>query len=664
LVRFLIMTLQKKIIYFTTIFILFSNNFTAQNPNVVDSLKKEISLHKNVNEQIEIYNQIAWNMKNSNLDSSLFYAYKAKEMAENEGYKAGLAEALKNIGNIHSKRGQNILAISNYEKAYQLFVQINDTIGKASSLNNLGNVASSRADFFKAVDYYLNAIKLYKLKSDSLGICGCYLNIGTVYNRMQKYDKALVYTQLAADISAKLPKKTNLSTSYLNIGAIYSNLSDYEKSVLYFKKALALKISLNEQIAVANIYSNIGRIFMEINNTDSALFYLNKSLEIKQQQPNYNDYAPIYIAFAELFTKKGNYPKALMYLKNAEKYIVTNKSDYLMPLLLKTYSEVYLKKNDYKMANFYLVKQQQYSDSLSESKVELRIADLEKQYEIEKRELQISSLKKEKELNNLQMEKSKQIIWLWVVISVLFIGIAIFSQFAIRNNKRKNKMLEQQNNEILMQHDIIANQKERIKKELSETIFKSEILERENLQYKLEALKNQLNPHFLFNTFSTLISLISEDQVLAKEYAHRLSNMYRYILTRHDVELATIQEELEFVEAYIFMVAIRFDNLVKLHNRVNTNLKLFHIPSFSLQLLVENAVKHNVISNKHPLNIYIENSDTQIIVRNDFKSKKTSETSTGIGLNNIKDRYKLISNQAVEIISNENEFIVKIPIVF
>jgi LytS/YehU family sensor histidine kinase len=196
------------------------------------------------------------------------------------------------------------------------------------------------------------------------------------------------------------------------------------------------------------------------------------------------------------------------------------------------------------------------------------------------------------------------------------------------------------------------------------TGLKSERLQRKNLQYKLEALKNQLNPHFLFNSFSTLISLIPDNQLLAEQYAHSLSNVYRYILNMHDRELVSIEDELEFIDAYMFMVSIRFENKVSLCIEISEEQKIHYIPSFSLQLLVENAIRHNIISNKRPLNIAIRYEDKKICVKNNLQKKNSAENSTGLGLKNIISRYKFLSHEIVEVIRTEKEFIVKLPILY
>lgn len=657
--------LLKKQYYLVFLFILLIHNgLQPQNIKIADSLIQQLLVQKNAIDSISVFNKIAWNIKNTYPDSSLYYANKAKELAEKEHFIPGLAEAYKNIGNIQDKKGYYILATSDYEKALQLYKQINDTVGIANSLSNLGNMASNRADYFKAVDYLMSALRLYEQKKDTVRIGSTYINLGIIYNRLLKYDKALGYFQQATTILLRKNSLSQLSACYINMGVVYRNQHEYQKSITFYKKALQIKIQLNEKTSESAIYSNIGGVFFDLNNLDSALIYFNKSLEIRKQISDNKNYESIFLSLAELYSRKGDDKQALYYLEQSEELIKINNSKHLMPELFKGFSDIYFNKHDFKKAFLYLQKEIKYNDSLNESKVEVKIADLEKQYEIDKREMQISTLKIENEYKNQQMNKKKQIIWLWIIISILFVAIAVFSQIAYRSNKIKNQKLQQQNEEIQKQHDIIANQKDKIRQELTDTVLKSEILQRENLQYKLEALKNQLNPHFLFNTFSTLISLINENQKLAENYARSLSNMYRYILKMHDVELTSINDELDFVNSYMFMVAIRFDNKVVLNTKVEEHLKAYTIPSFSLQLLTENAVKHNVISNKHPLEITIESTGNKLVVSNNLQPKKTSESSTGIGLSNIKARYKYLSEDNIEIINTESEFIVKLPIIF
>jgi sensor histidine kinase YesM len=195
----------------------------------------------------------------------------------------------------------------------------------------------------------------------------------------------------------------------------------------------------------------------------------------------------------------------------------------------------------------------------------------------------------------------------------------------------------------------------------NEILLENEHLKNENLQVQLTSLKNQLNPHFLFNSLNTLSWLINEDKEKSQHYLQKLSQVLRYSLSMQEQSLVPLKEELTLVDSYIFLLQIRFgDNLKITKNIDNTD---FSIPPLSLQLLIENAIKHNIISTKSPLNIWIESNKNEktLIVKNTLNRKMNSE-GTGIGLVNLNERFKILANHEIEIEKNE-AFIVILPLI-
>ena len=196
------------------------------------------------------------------------------------------------------------------------------------------------------------------------------------------------------------------------------------------------------------------------------------------------------------------------------------------------------------------------------------------------------------------------------------------------------------------------------------SIIKQEELKRKNVESQLEVLKNQVKPHFLFNSLNTLASIIPDDPEQAVKYVHNLSNMYRYVLEIKNKKLIPLQEELNCVKAYLFMLSIRYGNHLKFEIEEDELDLNMHIVPLSLQLLVENAVKHNIISKSKPLKIYIDkNGVDTLLVSNNLQPKFEKPISTGIGLENIKNRYQIIANRKVEVKQDEYSFKVYLPLI-
>lgn len=198
--------------------------------------------------------------------------------------------------------------------------------------------------------------------------------------------------------------------------------------------------------------------------------------------------------------------------------------------------------------------------------------------------------------------------------------------------------------------------------EWKKDIQKTEALARAHLLSQFEALKKQLDPHFLFNSLNTLASLIDHANTPAQEYLERLSDVYRYILETRNKATVSLAEEMQFLDAYVYLNKVRFRDNILVENELSELAHQQHIPALSLQLLVENAIKHNVISRDKPLKIRIFEEDGELVVENNKQLKPTLGHSTRVGLQNIRSRYELLNAKPITIINQEDLFRVKLPL--
>ncbi|MBU2491821.1 MAG: histidine kinase [Bacteroidetes bacterium] len=189
-----------------------------------------------------------------------------------------------------------------------------------------------------------------------------------------------------------------------------------------------------------------------------------------------------------------------------------------------------------------------------------------------------------------------------------------------------------------------------------------EKLQRAKAESELEALKNQIDPHFMFNSLNTLSYLIETDKIKALEFNESLSDVYRYILMNKNKELVQLGEELTFLNNYYSLLKLRFGNSINFQNEISNNSDDFLIPPISLQILLENAVKHNKFDEKEPLNINMMITESSLIFINEIRKKILRRESSKIGLINLHERYKLITNKDIEIIKDEINFTVKLPL--
>ncbi|MCB9283926.1 MAG: histidine kinase [Lewinellaceae bacterium] len=192
-------------------------------------------------------------------------------------------------------------------------------------------------------------------------------------------------------------------------------------------------------------------------------------------------------------------------------------------------------------------------------------------------------------------------------------------------------------------------------------IKRIEKLKQETIQSQYEALKSQINPHFLFNSFNTLVAFIEENPKLAVKYVEKLSDFYRVILAYREKERISLEEELQLVADFAYLLKQRFGENFSLTINVETN-SVYVVP-LALQMLVENAVKHNVVSRTKPLHVRIERVENDyLLIANNLQPKLTAEPSTGFGLSGIVNRYALLTDRPVVVGQNDGEFQVRLPL--
>lgn len=188
-----------------------------------------------------------------------------------------------------------------------------------------------------------------------------------------------------------------------------------------------------------------------------------------------------------------------------------------------------------------------------------------------------------------------------------------------------------------------------------------EKLKQEQLQAQLSTLKEQLSPHFMFNALNTL-SLMTNESVV-KEYIDKFADTYRYSLKHQQKDTTLLSAELDFVNSYLYIIKTRLENAIKIDVSIDKTILNSQIPPLTLQLLAENAIKHNIASVHEPLELSIYNTNDELVVENSYRPKISVGHSGGMGLENIKNRYWLLFRKEITIEITQSKFIVKLPIV-
>jgi two-component system, LytTR family, sensor kinase len=199
--------------------------------------------------------------------------------------------------------------------------------------------------------------------------------------------------------------------------------------------------------------------------------------------------------------------------------------------------------------------------------------------------------------------------------------------------------------------------------QLRHSVEETENLKRENLAAQLNALRTQVNPHFLFNNLNTLSSIIPEDPKQAVDFVQQLSKVYRHILEVKDEKSISLKDELDLMNAYTFLLKTRFGDNLAVNINISAEKMQKKIVPLSLQILMENAIKHNIVSSEKPLHIDVFAENGSLVISNNLQMKNQINESTGIGLDNIRNRYKLLSDKPVKVTESETNFTVSIPLI-
>jgi len=265
-----------------------------------------------------------------------------------------------------------------------------------------------------------------------------------------------------------------------------------------------------------------------------------------------------------------------------------------------------------------------------------------------------------------------RIIWMSVIMLGLFVVVntvldSIFSAIFPNNPKSPDLLIEFLATILLSVMVMAIYEAMSYYIQLQQIIAEKTDLERRHIQSQLDGLRNQVNPHFLFNSLNTLTYLIPEDSEKAVRFVQQLSKVYRYVLESRDAKIIPLHEEMEFMESYIFLLKERFGDKLRIQIGDLDKCKNGGIVPLSMQLLLENAIKHNIISTEKPLHIEIfqrltDTGESALVIRNPLQRKNQVMDSTGVGLENIRSRYHILSKREISVTATPDWFIVELPL--
>lgn len=582
---------------------------------------------------------LAFQYVSNHPDSALLLAHLEADFAHEKFLKNWEARALNILGLGYRFKSDYTRSFQSYQESIRLLEEIGDKGYMSKIYGNMGDVYRLQSNYPKAIECIYKSLQLAESVGDRKTMADAYVSISTIYyDEPENYPKALEYLEKARVIYTEIGEPQGLAQVYSNFSAVYLNLKDYKSAQLYAEKALEKQESAGDVYGMATSLFNRAILLSIRGMYQGAMRDFDRVINIYKQMGDVEAVADAYNGMGDTWIHQNQYDRAIDACSKAMALVASAGPTMRYADACSCLYTAYYKKREYAKALKYLEAFEETRDSLRQNETieKLRQMELERQAVAD-------SLGQEKDkylmaITHQKNLRSKDRILGWLLLAgMIFLAITVAFWGRMLYFRKRSRELQ----------------------------MRSAELEKQQLLNEISLLKSQVNPHFLFNSLSVLSSLAYTNAQLAEQFIHELSRSYRYILEQKDQSLVSLKTELEFLQSYTFLLNIRFSN--KLHLKIEVPdhlLETRKIAPLTLQLLIENAVKHNRMSEKEPLEVrgFIEQDNT-LVVRNRLQPRTSPVHSTGIGLQNIINRYALLCDRPIWAGETENAFVVKIPLI-
>jgi len=595
----------------------------------------DTDLHDTV--RMKAVQDMAWGILYSNPDSATTLAKLELALARQTGNRKWQGKALNTLGATDHLKGNYAAALSHYQHALVAFLEVGEKKSTASMYNNLGLIYREQGNYGKALGYYQKYLALGEDLHDTGITSNALNNLGILYSDQANFAGALQYYERALRLAEDLGDKSAMAIGYNNIGSIHFSRSEYPQALGYYQRSIVLREEIGDQRGMASVYNNIGLIYKETQDFGQALEYYQKALEIQEKLGDKPGLSGTYYNIGSALNGQKDHTGAASWCAKG-----LDLSKQIGALRFARHAchclyEAHKARGQHSEALRFHERYLELSDSLRTEETNKRLEQMEFA-----KQVMADSLGKEEEKLKMEMAYQKAVrkknTWLNIAVAsglfVLALAVGFWSRMLYF--RRYSQMFQD----------------------------KAEHLEKQQLINEIALLKTQVNPHFLFNSLSILASLVRLNPDLSEQFIDRLARSYRYILEQNEQPLVTLRTEMEFIRSYAFLLKIRFENKFDVCFELpETSLDKYKIAPLTLQLLVENAVKHNRMSVHEPLVVRVCLDDgPTLAIRNRLQSRTTPSVSTGVGLQNIINRYALLTDRPVWAGEREDEFVVRVPL--
>jgi tetratricopeptide (TPR) repeat protein len=607
----------------TTLFILLFvgaclniNNVLAQTQPKIDSVEQLLTTHIDDTVRVDALTSLAKLYRNTESFKALQLVNEAYNLAIKTNYKQGVAMALDVRGVVYLSLGDQKKALNDHLVALNLCEQIGYKKGIATIYNNIGSAYINLKNYPRAEYYYIKSLKLKVELGMGKELSSAYVNLGTIKMHERKLDECIKYYELGLNNAIKYNDLQNIAIGNMNLGEAYYDIGKYDEAIRYYNKAAPFIKDLKNNYFEGHTQFAIGKICIRTKDFAKAEKYINHAIGIAKKYGfktlELNGYQYLSILYED-------WNKPDLAIRNYKQYIILN-------------------------------------DTIYNSEMLKSLGEMQTRYEIENKNKQIELLNKDKLIADATLSKTKIVRNFSILGFLLFLIVAAILTRNIVHKQHVNKVLTEKNRQIQLQQIEIERQNQQL------VSFNKELL-KENISAKYEILKAKINPHFLFNSLSSLSNLIINNRESALDFVSKFSKLYRRILEIDHIHLITIKSELEFVNEYLYIQKIRFKEGLSCVVDITEDVQQKYIPPFCIQLMVENAIKHNIVSIEQKLHIRIFSENGFIIVANNLQKKDIIDNSLQIGQQSVIDRYKLITPTVPVFKEENNQYLVYLPII-
>lgn len=651
---------------------MFDTQFIYSQSENLDSLASQVEKMSNKDtSKIKLMYQVGGKYLQRDPRKSNNYGRLSLELSKKINYKYGIGLSSKLIADVFLMTSEYDSANHYYKKGISIFKEVNDFELLHKSYNNYGISLYYLGRYNESLVLYQNHLNSFTNTLDSALLIGTYGNIGLINFAKGNFKKALDNYFLVLRLEVKYDSSRRIGQAFENIGETYLSLGNYDLAEVYANKSLTEYKKHSELVHYISALNLVGKILLIKEDLDKSLacfeevIYISEELKevarkgiakhqiglIYEKQKKINEAissllesqlifkqtgstkeeAEVLLSLGGIFFKNlNNHNQTENYLQQSRKLSKRIGARDIQMKALYTLSMLKKKQNQFKNSLKYFETFSTLKDSLFNEEKSRQIVEIQNKYEAERKEKLIhqQNLRISNQESKLLKNTSSNRAIVFGFSSVIFLLTASIGSLLIKHK-----------------YDSLKN---------------SELL----LTSKVATLKNQLSPHFLFNSLNVLSSLINKNHEKADNFIFELSKLYRYILDNIDRPLVVNKDEVTFTKSFFEILKMRFGDKINLKISLDNDVLENHcVPPMTLQLLIENAVKHNRISTENPLELEItKKNDKYILIKNNLH-KKEKVNSTKLGLKNLKFMYSHLFHKEIIIIEDSVFFYAFIPLI-